>query len=192
MSYFNKDRYLLLKQKLVALQASRLQGVLVSNKKEIKQDDLVYSICRDLENLMKDFTVPHVLLDDVDVHFDLSKLECMIKSYLVQASAGDVGRVSSERLNDLIFEYPVFNKLEEELQSNVELKSKFSRSREKAGELIIITSELVTAIRRFTEDNKPLPLHVVVILINFLELTDWFFAHMNDQYRVVQVDVKSD
>lgn len=183
MSYFNKDRYLLLKQKLVALQASRLQGVLVSNKKEIKQDDLVYSICRDLENLMKDFTVPHVLLEDVSIHFDLTKLEREIRSYLVQTKKGEVGRVSAERLNDLIFEYPVFDKLREEFKQNCEFKMKFSESREHGSKLIGLTGELVTAIRRTAEDNKPLPLHVVVILANFLELIDWFFDYMNDQYR---------
>lgn len=190
MTYMNRDRYLKLKQQLVCLEMINLKVSLAFGPENttVERSALITSISDTLIAIEQDYTVPYALLRDVKIGYDLKDMINSIRQMTRQNDRDSdcwewiPQSMDTERLKKVIFEFPVFNIITN-LSVDAEKSGEwFSNTRKKTGELIEVIDLGFKAIRQWLEGEYEIPFGQLLVLINMIELADWYCEFANDRY----------
>lgn len=191
MSYFNKDRYLRLKQTLVFLQVTRL-GAIVKGNDDISGQEIVNTLNVLIERIKDDVTYPEGNLEGMIVPLDIddawSAIFAMVKdpeNFLPKCS-------KIEQIEKLIFEYPVKRPLEDSVRENISNKQFWPISMVRVDDLKNMFRDAASTISYFGTRDTDIGLPKVLALVNLLETMEWIFDIINEYQTTVPTNDQSE
>lgn len=191
MSYFNKDRYLRLKQTLVFLQVTRL-GAIVKGNDDISGQEIVNTLNVLIERIKDDVTYPEGNLEGMIVPLDIddawSAILAMVKdpeNFLPKCS-------KIEQIEKLIFEYPVKRPLEDSVRENISNKQFWPISMVRVDDLKNMFRDAASTISYFGTRDTATGLPKVLALVNLLETMEWIFDIINEYQTTVPTNDQSE
>lgn len=198
MTYANADRYMLLKQLMVAVRLKQMQAALEVDGVDIEKDgSLTDKIEELIYTIEADFTMPYAMLRGMPIHLNLDEVTTKM-SLLVNGVTGIPEAQEylpdsddPEALHRVIFDCPNIDGFMAEMEENIRNKNFYDKTRIFSAQLIESTTNVLTRLRKWAEkDEDNLPIGQILVLINCVEVVDWLFTFTNDYYGVPENDLK--
>lgn len=190
MSYLNKDKYLTLKQSLVYLQAKRL-GAIANCQDDLDEDWMVKSVVDKLEGIKKDYTQPFPELAGFQLPIDIATLRSSITRTINKEFTEQLSKLDNlDGLNELIFVCPNKKPIEDNIRGNTEAGNLFTINEGDITEIQALIHDISGYVRYYAESEGSEPLVYVLTVINFMEIVDYIFDLVNDNYSAVSINGK--
>lgn len=190
MSYLNKDKYLALKQSLVYLQAKRL-GAIANCQDDLDEDWMVKSVVDKLEGIKKDYTQPFPELAGFQLPIDIATLRSSITRTINKEFTEQLSKLDNlDGLNELIFVCPNKKPIEDNIRGNTEAGNLFTINEGDITEIQALIHDISGYVRYYAESEGAEPLVYVLTVINFMEIVDYIFDLVNDNYSAVSINGK--